>query len=84
MATAQVGVRVLLILCAFSSVVLFVWLATYFVNHHAATQGAVIVGTGLASLVGAFLGKDAIAKRNGSEPSAAGISLLNDEIADEP
>lgn len=64
MAVAQIAVRVLLIICAFSSVVLFVWLATYFVSHHAPTQGAAVVGVGLASLVGTFLGRDAISKRD--------------------
>ena len=63
MAVALVCLRVLLILCAFGSVVLFVWLATYFVNHDDPTQGAAIVGAGLATLVGAFLGQDAISRR---------------------
>lgn len=71
-AVAQIGVQVFLIVCAFSSVVLFVWLATYFVNHHAPTQGAVVVGTGLASLVGVFLGKGAISKRATTDPSEEG------------
>lgn len=68
-AVAQIGVQVLLIVCAFSSVILFVWLATYFVNHHAPTQGAIVVGAGLVSLVGAFLGRGAISKRTSPDSS---------------
>jgi len=48
--------EILKLICAFGCVALFVWLAKYFVDHDAATQGAAIVGVGLAALVTAFLG----------------------------
>jgi hypothetical protein len=34
----------------------YVWAAVYFVNHHAATQGAAILSGGAATMVGLFLG----------------------------
>lgn len=34
----------------------YVWVAVYFVNHHAPTQGAAILGGGAASMAGLFLG----------------------------
>jgi hypothetical protein len=38
------------------SVGAYVWVAVYFVNHHAPTQGAAILGGGAATLAGIFLG----------------------------
>ncbi|MGP3927080.1 hypothetical protein [Streptomyces sp. 8N616] len=37
--------------------VAYIWVATYFLDHDAATQGAAILGGGAAALVGAFLGR---------------------------
>ncbi|EXU61758.1 MULTISPECIES: hypothetical protein [Streptomyces] len=39
------------------TVVAYIWVATYFLAHDAATQGAAILGGGTAALVGGFLGK---------------------------
>jgi hypothetical protein len=62
---AQVFIQLLTVLFAGGSVVLFVWLAKYFVDHGAPTQGAAIVGTGLAALVGTFVGREAYAQKRG-------------------
>ncbi|MGV9852038.1 hypothetical protein ACWDWU_25175 [Streptomyces sp. NPDC003442] len=39
------------------TVVAYICVATYFLAHDAATQGAAILGGGTAALVGGFLGK---------------------------
>ena len=83
-AIAEVAARILLIVCAFSSVVLFAWLATYFVNHNAPTQGAVVVGAGLASLVGAFLGKETISRKTAQASADGEVNILKDEAVNEP
>jgi uncharacterized membrane protein len=41
--------------CAFGTVVVFAFLARYFVDHGAATQGASIIITGAVSIVTVFL-----------------------------
>lgn len=69
LAMAQVLVQLFPSICAFASVVLFVWLATYFVNHHAPNQGAAVVGAGLVSLVATFLGRKAISERTKPTPA---------------
>lgn len=63
LAMAQVLVQLFPGICALASVVLFVWLARYFVNHNAPNQGAAVVGAGLVSLVATFLGRKAISER---------------------
>jgi hypothetical protein len=57
------ALSLLRIIFAFASVVLFVWLARYFVDQNAPTQGAALVGAGLAALVTAFLGQQIVAER---------------------
>lgn len=63
LAWAQVCVEGLSTLFAGGTVVLFVWLARYFVDHGAPVEGAVVVGAGLAALVGVFLGRRAATTR---------------------
>ena len=58
-AWAKLGLAGFGISCGFASVLLFVWLAKYYIDHHAPTQGAAIVGA-LAAVVAAFVGGKAI------------------------
>jgi hypothetical protein len=64
LAWAKIAVSVLTILCAFASVVLFVWLATYYINRGAPTQGATIIAA-LAAVVAAFVGGRAVHSKHG-------------------
>jgi hypothetical protein len=55
------------VVSALATVVLFVWLAKYYVDHGAATQGAAIIGA-LAAVVTAFIGGRALVEtRNGAD-----------------
>ncbi|GDY50528.1 hypothetical protein SVIO_011510 [Streptomyces violaceusniger] len=51
------------------TVVAYIWVATYFLAHHAATQGAAILGGGTAALVG---GSSASATATGADPGSRG------------
>ena len=53
---ADRGLYGLGMLLSAGSVGAYVWVALYFVNHHAAAQGAAILGGGAATLAGLFLG----------------------------
>jgi hypothetical protein len=53
----NVGLQAIGSALAAGTVVAYVWVSTYFVSHHAATQGAAILGGGAATLVGIFLGR---------------------------
>lgn len=64
LAVAQIALQCIRLLFAGASVVLFAWLAKYFVDHGAATQGAGILVAGLVALVGAFLGQKAITEKS--------------------
>lgn len=59
---AKLGLSVFTVTCAFATVVLFVWLAKYCVDHNDATQGAAIIGA-LAAVVTAFIGGRVIAEK---------------------
>ena len=54
-AWAKVGLTVLGIACGFVTVLLFVWLARYYADHHAPAEGATIIGS-LAAIVAVFVG----------------------------
>ena len=51
---AKLGLSAFTVICAFATVVLFVWLAKYCVDHHDATQAAAIIGA-LGAVVTAFI-----------------------------
>jgi hypothetical protein len=55
---------------ALATVVLFVWLAKYYADHHAATQGAAIIGA-LAAVVTAFIGGRVISEKRIDEDKGA-------------
>lgn len=68
---ANIALSMFTVTSALATVVLFVWLAKYYVDHHAATQGAAIIGA-LAAVVTAFIGGRALsAKRDGDEKPAS-------------
>jgi len=69
LAWAQVALQGLTLLLVGGSVASFVWLAKYYVDHGAPTQGATIVCTGLVALVGALLGRKVVADRKSVESS---------------
>lgn len=50
---------------ALATVVLFVWLAKYYVDHCAPTRGAAVIGA-LAAVVTAFFGGRILSDRRGS------------------
>lgn len=56
LAWAQICIQVLRLVFAAGATALLVWLAKYYVDRGAPTQGAGIVGAGLAAVVAAFLG----------------------------
>ena len=67
LAWANIALSGFAIASALATVVLFVWLVKYYADHHAATQGAAIIGA-LAAVVTAFIGGRALsAKRNGDD-----------------
>lgn len=71
LAWANIALSMFTVTSALATVVLFVWLAKYYVDHHAATQGAAIIGA-LAAVVTAFIGGRALsAKRDGDEKPAS-------------
>lgn len=55
LAWAKIVLTGLGIICGFATVVLFVWLARYYVNDHAPVEGATIIGS-LAAVVAVFVG----------------------------
>jgi uncharacterized membrane protein len=55
MDSAELCSRIFGQICAFGTVVVLTFLAGYYVDHGAATQGASIIGTGAASIVAVFL-----------------------------
>lgn len=52
---AELGQRIFGQVCAFGTVVALAFLARYFVDHGAATQGAAIIVTGAVSIVAVFV-----------------------------
>jgi cyanate permease len=62
LAWAKVGLTGFGIACGFASVLLFIWLAKYYIDHGAPTQGAAIIGA-LAAVVAAFVGSKAISEK---------------------
>lgn len=66
LAWAQVTIQAFTLLIVGGSVAAFIWLAKYYVDRDAPTQGAAIVCTGLVALVGALLGRQAVARREGA------------------
>jgi len=73
LAWAKISLSFLGILCAFASVALFVWLAKYYADHGAPTQGAMII-TALAAVVAAFVGSRAIVSRRSRHASQTTIA----------
>jgi hypothetical protein len=55
LAWARLALSAFTVASALTTVILFVWLAKYYVDHGAATQGAAIIGA-LAAVVTAFIG----------------------------
>src|ERR1700730_3834459 len=55
LAWAKVGLAGLGIICGFGTVVLFVWLARFYAEQHAAAEGATIIAS-LAAVVAVFVG----------------------------
>ncbi|WP_372433914.1 DUF2335 domain-containing protein [Micromonospora coerulea] len=51
----ELGSRVFGQVCGLGTVVILAWLAKYFVDQGAATQGAAIIGTGAVSIVAVFV-----------------------------
>jgi cyanate permease len=66
MAWARLCLSVFTAASALATVVLFVWLAKYYVDHGAPTQGAAIIGA-LAAVVTAFVGGRILSDRRASE-----------------
>jgi cyanate permease len=65
MAWARLGLRVFTVASALAAVILFVWLAKYYADHGAPTQGAAIIGA-LAAVVTAIIGGRALTGKRGS------------------
>lgn len=65
-----VAIEVMTLVFALGAVLTFVWLAKYYVDHHAASQGVKIFGFGTASIVAAFLGVNATPIIRRLRPSA--------------
>jgi cyanate permease len=63
MARLAVAVKVLPTLAALIATLALVWLAKYFVDHNAATQGATIVGSSLAAVVTGFIGNKIVQRK---------------------
>jgi uncharacterized membrane protein len=53
--SAELCSRIFGQVCAFGALIVLVFLAGYFVDHGAATQGAAIIVTGAVSIVAVFL-----------------------------
>lgn len=77
MAWARLALSAFTATGALATVILFVWLAKYYMDHGAPTQGAAIIGA-LAAVVTAFLGGRILSERrvsreaaNQSEPDAS-------------
>jgi cyanate permease len=64
LAWARLTLSAFTVVSALATVVLFVWLAKYYVDHGAGTQGAAIIGA-LAAVVTAFIGGQVLSGRRG-------------------
>jgi hypothetical protein len=71
MEVAELGSRVFGQLCGLGSVVVLAVLAKYFVDHDAPTQGAAIIGSGAATIVGIFVTGRWIDRRSGTDDTPA-------------
>jgi hypothetical protein len=63
LARLQVALSALPVLSALVATLALVWLAKYFVDHQAPTQGATVVGSSLAAVIAAFLGSKLIQRK---------------------
>jgi hypothetical protein len=63
LARLQVALSALPMLSALVATLALVWLAKYFVDHQAPTQGATVVGSSLAAVIAAFLGNKLIQRK---------------------
>jgi len=68
LAWAKIGLSAFTVASALVTVILFVWLAKYYADHNAATQGAAIIGA-LAAVVTAFIGSRVISTKRSAEAS---------------
>lgn len=66
LAWANIALSAFTVASALATVILFVWLAKYYADHHAATQGAAIIGA-LAAVVTAFIGGRVLSEKHSSE-----------------
>jgi hypothetical protein len=66
LAWAKIALSAFSVTAALATVILFVWLAKYYADHNAATQGAAIIGA-LAAVVTAFISGRAISQKRGVE-----------------
>jgi hypothetical protein len=73
LAWAKVGLAGLGILCGFGTVVLFVWLARFYAEQHAAVEGATIIGS-LAAVVAVFVGGRIVRDVRSSDNPAKPVS----------
>lgn len=65
-AWAKIALSAFTVASALVTVILFVWLAKYYADHNAATQGAAIIGA-LAAVVAAFIGGRVISGKRSAE-----------------
>lgn len=66
LAWAKIALSAFTVASALVTVILFVWLAKYYADHNAATQGAAIIGA-LAAVVTAFIGGRAFSGKRSAE-----------------
>lgn len=69
LAWAKVGLAGLGIICGFGTVILFVWLARFYAEQHAAVEGATIIGS-LAAVVAVFVGGRIVQEARNSDNQA--------------
>jgi uncharacterized membrane protein len=70
LAWANIALSGFKVASAFATVILFVWLAKYYADHHDATQGAAIIGA-LAAVVTAFIGGRVLSEKRSSDDRSA-------------
>jgi hypothetical protein len=73
LAWAQLALAAFKVFSALATVILFVWLAKYYADHNAATQGAAIIGA-LAAVVAAFIGGQVLSetRKSGDKNASPG------------
>ena len=70
LAWAKIALSAFTVVSALATVILFVWLAKYYADHDAATQGAAIIGA-LAAVVAAFIGSRVVSEKRSADKGAS-------------